>query len=173
MLPLMACTCAQRAVEPIPHIRITKREILLARIVMAAPDTKISFVKRVGREQRLRVAAEILTVSRNRVAKPSCFRKDRTEGTEKVLSNELPRLLYVCENSITTDSKVEELKSLAGECEPSNFVYYGWLSRKVRSEAAPALDEDLNKRPARISAMNLQCPPLQPRPKGWDDQCRR
>jgi hypothetical protein len=55
---------------------------------MAAPDTKISFVKGVGREQRLRVAAEILTVSRNRVAKPSCFRKDRTEGTEKVLSNE-------------------------------------------------------------------------------------
>jgi hypothetical protein len=36
----MACTCAPRAVEPIPQIRITSRKILLARIVMAAPGTK-------------------------------------------------------------------------------------------------------------------------------------
>jgi hypothetical protein len=45
MFPLIACTCADRAVEPIPHIRITKRKILLARIVMAAPGKKSSFVK--------------------------------------------------------------------------------------------------------------------------------
>jgi hypothetical protein len=35
------------AVEQIPRLRITKREILLARIVMAAPGTN-SFRERVG-----------------------------------------------------------------------------------------------------------------------------
>jgi hypothetical protein len=60
MLPLIACTCAQRAVEPIPQVRITKRKILLARIVMAAPDTKFLVQKFIRekelREQRLWVA---------------------------------------------------------------------------------------------------------------------
>jgi hypothetical protein len=54
MLPLIAWTCALRAIEPIPQIRITKKEILLARIVMAAPDTKFIREKEL-REQRLRV----------------------------------------------------------------------------------------------------------------------
>src|SRR6266851_3175160 len=115
MLPLMACTCALRAVEPIPHIRITRRKTLLARIVMAAPGTKLSFVKEVLESNVCAWLSGVLTANRNRVAKRCWFQKRQERGTKKVPSNELPRLLYVCEDSITAGSDVEQIK-------PSSFT---------------------------------------------------
>src|SRR5437868_992532 len=91
MLPLMACTCASRAVEPIPHIRITRKKTLLARIVMAAPGTKTFNDERNTKYSNVRGGCWcVLTGSRNRSGKAKLL-KNKTEGTEKrVLSNVLP-----------------------------------------------------------------------------------
>src|SRR5216684_9024617 len=90
MLPLMACTCALRAVEPIPHIRITRRKTLVARIVMAAPGTKLSFVKEVLESNVCAWLSGVLTANRNRVAKRCWFQKRQERGTKKSLQMSCP-----------------------------------------------------------------------------------
>jgi hypothetical protein len=52
-------------------------------------------------------------------------------------------LLYVCEDSITTGSKVEKLKSVFLEHGPESIVYYDCSNRKVR--ATLPIENDFDK----------------------------
>jgi hypothetical protein len=84
MLPLIACTWERREVKPIPQNRITRREILLATFVMAAPGTK-TFIRETsaGKSnvcawlQGSWLQMEIESQS------TAWFKEDRTEGLKK------------------------------------------------------------------------------------------
>jgi len=81
---------------------------------MAAPGTKRSIVKGIRRERRLGRGCWYLDWKQGSSGKAKLrLEKNKTERTEKVLSNALPGCFYDCEDSITTDSKVENLIALS------------------------------------------------------------
>src|ERR1700761_1559396 len=88
MLPLIACTWERREVKPIPQNRITRREILLATFVMAAPGTN-TFIRETSAGKSnvcARLQGSWLQVESSRKALPGSKKTERRDQKSLLIS---------------------------------------------------------------------------------------